>query len=84
VAPRACVRVYARVLMPPNLYIHTHIHTLLLQSLRTVCYKLWLLRTQKRSDTDTYQPVGGGAGRCGVWGVGLGWGWGDSYCVREC
>jgi len=25
VAPRACVRVYARVLMPPNLYIHTYI-----------------------------------------------------------
>ena len=24
VAPRACVRVYARVLVPPNLYIHTH------------------------------------------------------------
>jgi len=23
VAPRACVRVYARVLVPPNLYIHT-------------------------------------------------------------
>jgi len=28
VAPRACVRVYARVLVPPNLYIHTCIHTL--------------------------------------------------------
>jgi len=27
VAPRACVRVYARVLVPPNLYIHTYIHT---------------------------------------------------------
>jgi len=26
VAPRACVRVYARVLVPPNLYIHTYIH----------------------------------------------------------
>ena len=26
-APRACVRVYARVLVPPNLYIHTYIHT---------------------------------------------------------
>ena len=26
VAPRACVRVYARVLVPPNLYIHTSIH----------------------------------------------------------
>jgi len=25
VAPRACVRVYARVLVPPNLYIHIHI-----------------------------------------------------------
>jgi len=25
VAPRACVRVYARVLVPPNLYIHTYI-----------------------------------------------------------
>jgi len=24
--PRACVRVYARVLVPPNLYIHTYIH----------------------------------------------------------
>jgi len=24
VAPRACVRVYARVLVPPNLYIHIH------------------------------------------------------------
>jgi len=24
VAPRACVRVYARVLVPPNLYLHTH------------------------------------------------------------
>jgi len=27
VAPRACVRVYARVLVPPSLYIHTYIHT---------------------------------------------------------
>jgi len=27
VAPRACVRVYARVLVPPNLYIYTYIHT---------------------------------------------------------
>jgi len=26
VAPRACVRMYARVLVPPNLYIHTYIH----------------------------------------------------------
>jgi len=26
VAPRACVRVYARVLVPPNLYRHTYIH----------------------------------------------------------
>jgi len=26
VAPRACVRVYARVLVPPNLYIHTYIN----------------------------------------------------------
>jgi len=25
VAPRACVRVYARVLVPPNIYIHTYI-----------------------------------------------------------
>jgi len=25
VAPRACVRVYARVLVPPNLYTHTYI-----------------------------------------------------------
>jgi len=24
VAPRACVRVYTRVLVPPNLYIHTY------------------------------------------------------------
>jgi len=24
VAPRACVRVYARVLVPPNVYIHIH------------------------------------------------------------
>ena len=24
VAPRACVRVYTRVLVPPNLYIHIH------------------------------------------------------------
>ena len=24
VAPRACVRVHARVLVPPNLYIHTY------------------------------------------------------------
>ena len=23
-APRACVRVYAHVLVPPNLYIHTY------------------------------------------------------------
>jgi len=28
VAPRACVCVYARVLVPPNLYIHTYIHGL--------------------------------------------------------
>jgi len=28
VAPRACARVYARVLVPPNIYIHTYIrHT---------------------------------------------------------
>ena len=27
VAPRVCVCVYARVLVPPNLYIHTYIHT---------------------------------------------------------
>jgi len=27
VAPRACVRVYARVPVPPNLYIPTYIHT---------------------------------------------------------
>jgi len=27
VAPRACVRVYARVLVPPNLDIHTYIHS---------------------------------------------------------
>jgi len=29
VAPQACVRVYARVLVlvPPNLYVHTYIHT---------------------------------------------------------
>jgi len=27
VAPRACVRVYARVLVPPNLYIHTYTRT---------------------------------------------------------
>ena len=27
VAPRACVRVYARVLVPPNLYIYIHAHT---------------------------------------------------------
>jgi len=27
VGPRACVRVYARVLVPPNLYIHTYIQT---------------------------------------------------------
>jgi len=26
VAPRACVRVYARVLVPPNLYINTYTH----------------------------------------------------------
>jgi len=26
-AARACVRVYARVLVPPNLYIHTYIQT---------------------------------------------------------
>ena len=26
-APRACVRVYARVLVPPNLYIHKYINT---------------------------------------------------------
>jgi len=25
VAPRACVRVYARVMVPSNLYIHTYI-----------------------------------------------------------
>ena len=28
VAPRACVRVHARVLVPPNLYIHTYINTI--------------------------------------------------------
>ena len=27
VAPRACVRVYARVLVPPNFYIYIYIHT---------------------------------------------------------
>jgi len=29
VAPRVCVRVYARVLVPPNLYIHTNIPSLI-------------------------------------------------------
>ena len=29
-APRACVRVYARVLVPPNLYIHTYTHITLI------------------------------------------------------
>jgi len=33
VAPRACVRVYARVLVPPNLYIHIIIHTYASQTL---------------------------------------------------
>jgi len=32
VAPRACVRVYARVLMPTNLYIHTYITCLFLRN----------------------------------------------------
>jgi len=36
VAPRACVRVYARVLVPPNLYIHTYIRY---KSLRLVIVK---------------------------------------------
>jgi len=27
VAPRACVRVYARVLVPPNLFTYIHIRT---------------------------------------------------------
>jgi len=27
VAPRACMRVYARVLVPPKIYIHTYILT---------------------------------------------------------
>ena len=27
-APRACVRVYAHVLVPPNLYIHTYTYIL--------------------------------------------------------
>ena len=31
VAPRACERVYARVLVPPNLYIYTYIHTRLIR-----------------------------------------------------
>jgi len=30
VAPRACVRVYARVLVPPNRYIHTYLVVTLL------------------------------------------------------
>jgi len=34
VAPRACVRVYARVLVPPNLYIHTYRHEQALVSMR--------------------------------------------------
>jgi len=29
VASRACVRVYARVLVPPNLYIHTYMTIIL-------------------------------------------------------
>ena len=31
-APRACVRVYARVLVPPNLYIHSSASVCLLQA----------------------------------------------------
>jgi len=29
VAPRACVRVYARVLVPPNLYIHAYTYLIM-------------------------------------------------------
>jgi len=38
VAPRACVRVYARVLVPPNLYIHACIETRKLRPLRRSQY----------------------------------------------
>ena len=34
VEPRACVRVYARVLVPPNLYIHTYTDRPLPQSVQ--------------------------------------------------
>ena len=36
-APRACVRVYARVLVPPNLYIHTYVC-----AARLVCDFVWV------------------------------------------
>jgi len=46
VAPRACVRVYARVLVPPNMYMHTYIHipflyyTQEISKATVVCYLL--------------------------------------------
>jgi len=36
VAPQACVRVYVRVLVPPNLYIHTYIPPLLCNILHNI------------------------------------------------
>jgi len=38
VAPRACVRVYARVLVPPNLYIHTYIYFMYILCVSTMQY----------------------------------------------
>jgi len=36
VAPRAWVRVYARVLVPPNIYIHTYIRREVLSALNII------------------------------------------------
>jgi len=48
VAPRACVRVYARVLVPPNLYIHTYIQRDITKHYHYITYNIhtWQSRLQ--------------------------------------
>ena len=64
VAPRACVRVYARVLVPPNLYIHTYIkHNITLQHVVIDHFIIYIygLLTGGRQRAPRCTPTPGGA-----------------------
>jgi len=58
VAPRACVRVYARVLVPPNLYIHTYIQP---PPARTLTLSLSLQSNIARHNQSRFNLVARGA-----------------------